>query len=62
LGRDVGVPDFGDEFHFGWLVGVLLWEFDIDQVDTTLIDGIFWTVDFSTPMPKITILQRYLDV
>ncbi len=49
------MPDFGLEFHFGRLIGVLGRESDVDLVEASLIWSVLWTLDISFPVPEVSI-------
>jgi hypothetical protein len=59
--RNVGMPDFGLELHFGWPIGVLLRKLDVNLELSSLIGRVIRSLDESNPMPDIVIEKTDLD-
>ena len=53
LRRDVGMPDFGNEFHFGWFKGVLFGHINVDRKHPSFVGCSAWTVYCSLKDPWI---------
>ena len=53
LGTDIGVPYFGFEAHFGWLVRVFGRESDVDHEKSAMVDCVLWALDIAFPMAEV---------
>lgn len=62
LRRDVGVPYFGFELHFGRLVRVLGRQHDIDLVESVLVDGVLWPRNVPLPVQVIPLEDGHFDI
>lgn len=47
------MPNLGDEFHDGWLKGILGWDLDVDIKGSTLVWSIGRTLENAFEMSKI---------
>jgi hypothetical protein len=56
------MPYFGLEFHFGWLIWVLLGEEDINLKETSFVWGIRRPFNIALPMPGVIIAESYFNI
>ena len=61
LGGDVGVPDFGVEFHFGGFVWVFWWELYVDLEAASFVWGVVGAFDVALPMSEISVEEGHFD-